>query len=256
MTFPDEEPILKPSDLLAYKRASGQLPQFPAPHAVIFVPQKSVADRILRRHPSRQIKGFLGDFYLLKRTSGQVALSTGFGVGAPAIGSLTDEFAALGVREFTLVGLAGGLQPELSAGSLVLATRALRGEGVSRHYLPPHPMVQASTELAQGLSRILARQNLHHASGTVLTTDAPFRELRGEVLAHQEQGVLAVDMEAAAMLSVAQANGCSAVAAFSIADSLSDGSWRMEGNSRPAEKGLTALFEAALELLSQDMQKS
>jgi uridine phosphorylase len=254
MTSSDEEPLLKPSDLLAYKRASGQLPEFPAPRAVIFMPQKSVANRILRRHPSRQIRGFLGEFLLLKRTGGKVALSTGFGVGAPAIGSLTDEFAALGVKQFLLIGLAGALQPELSAGSLVLATRALHGEGVSRHYLPPHPTVQASEELVQGLSRILAKQNLPQASGTVWTTDAPFRELRGEVLAHQEQGVLAVDMEAAAMLSVAQANGCSAVAAFSIADSLSGGRWRMEDDSRLAQEGVIALFEAALELLLKDRQ--
>ena len=250
MKSPDEEPVLKPSDLLAYKRASGQLPQFPAPHAVIFMPQKSIAEHILRRHPSRQIRGFLGNFHLLKRTGGRVALSTGFGVGAPAIGSLTDEFAALGVREFVLVGLAGGLQPELSAGSLVLATHALRGEGVSRHYLPPHPKVQASEKLAEGLSRILERHNLPHATGAVWTTDAPFRELRREVLAHQEQGVLAVEMEAAAMLSVAQANGCSAAAAFTIADSLSTGRWRMEGDSHLTQERLAALFEAALEILS------
>lgn len=244
------EPVLKPSDLLARLRANGQLPDFPAPRAVIFAPQKSLADRVLRRHSSNRIKGFLGEFYLLKRTHGQIALSTGFGVGAPAIASLTDEFAALGVTQFVLVGLAGGLQPELTAGSLVVATGAIRGEGVSRHYLPPGPTVESAPGMVRGISQILTGQNHPHALGTAWTTDAPFRELRKDAIEHQRQGVLAVEMEAAAMLAVAKAYNLSAAAMFSIADQLSGGEWRMADDLEPAHGGLSILFDAAFEYLN------
>lgn len=246
----DTDPILTPSALLAYQRANRQIPDFPAPRTVIFAPQKSLAEYVRRKHSVKQIKGFLGEFYLLKRTNGQIALSTNFGIGSPAIGGLTDEFAALGVKQFVLIGLAGGLQPELTTGSLVISTSAIRGEGVSRHYLPPGQTVDSSPELVQDISQILKKHNHPHSLGTTWTTDAPFRELRKDVLEYQRQGVLAVDMEAAAMLAVAKANQCEAVALFSIADQLSGGQWRMANDLRPAQKGLCVLFDSVFELLA------
>jgi len=245
----EADSVLKPSQLLAYRRANGQLPDFPAPRAVIFAPQKSLADYVLRKHSVKQIKGFLGEFYLLKRTDGRIALSTDFGIGSPVIGGLTDEFAALGVKQFILIGMAGGLQPELTTGSLVISTSAMRGEGVSQHYLPANRTVDSSPELIQGINQILTRQNRPHSLGVTWTTDAPFRELRKDVLEHQQQGVLAVDMEAAAMLAVAKANRCEAVALFSVADQLSGGHWRMANDLRLAQEGLTVLFDAAFEFL-------
>jgi uridine phosphorylase len=235
--------------LLAYRRANGQLPDFPPPRAVIFAPQKSLANHVLRRHPTKKVKGFLGDFFLLKRGKGQVALSTGFGIGAPVIAGLTDEFAALGVKQFVLLGLGGGLQPELNTGSLVISTSVLRGEGTSGHYLPSHPTIDSSSEMVHGISEILRKQDCTHSLGTTWTTDAPFRELRKDVVEHQRQGVLAVDMEAAAMLAVAGSMSLPAVAAFAIADQLSGGQWRMANDLRLARRGLEILFDAAFEFL-------
>ncbi len=245
------DPILTPSALLAYRRANGQLPDFPAPRAVIFAPQKSLADYVFRKHSVKQIKGFLGEFYLLKRTDGQIALSTNFGIGSPVIGGLTDEFAALGVKHFVLIGMAGGLQPELTTGSLVISTSAIRGEGVSQHYLHQAPTVESSEAPTRGISDVLARQGSPHTLGITWTTDAPFRELRKDVLEHQQQGVLAVDMEAAAMLAVTKANHLSGAAMFAIADQLSGGEWRMARDLHPAQKGLAVLFEAAMKYLTE-----
>ena len=205
---------------------------------------------MLRKHSTKQIKGFLGEFYLLKRTKGEIALSTGFGIGAPVIAGLADEFTALGVKQFTLIGMAGGLQHDLQTGSLVISTGAIRGEGVSRHYLPPAETVESSAEMAQGVGAILAKQNHSFSSGLTWTTDAPFRELRKDVLDYQNRGVLAVDMEAAAVLAVAKANGLPALAAFSIADTLSNGVWNMSKDLRPAQLGLSVLFEAVLSYLT------
>lgn len=252
--FPDD-PVLKPSDLLAYRRAYGQLSDFPPPRAVIFCPQKSLAGYMLRRYSARRIKGFLGDFYLLKRPGGQIAISTNFGIGAPVIAGLTDEFAAVGVKKFALIGMAGGLQPDMNTGSLVISTNAIRGEGVSRHYLPAHPTVNSSEDFVRGLIEILTKQKHSHFVGTTWTTDAPFRELRRDVIEHQQKGVLGVDMEAAAMLAVAASLNLPAVAAFSIADQLSDGHWRMASDLRPAQRGLAILFDAMYEYFTSQLRK-
>ena len=247
----DDEPVLKPSELLAWRRASGQLPDFHVPKAVIFAPQRSLANYVLKHHSTRQVKGFLGEFHLLKRTNGKIALSTGFGVGSPVVAGLADEFAALGVRQFVLVGLAGGIQPELAAGNLVLSTGAIRGEGVSSHYLPASPQVETSARLTRGIHELLENQNHTHSLGLTWTTDAPFRERRKDVLEYQRQGVLAVDMEAAALLAVARSMDLSAAVAFSIADQLSDGHWRMSSDLRTAQNGLAILFDAIYDYLAQ-----
>lgn len=245
------EPVLTAKELLAYRRSTGSLPEFTPPRAVIFAPQKSLASYVLRKHSTKQIKGFLGEFYLLKRTKGEVALSTGFGIGAPVIAGLTDEFAALGVKQFALIGMAGGLQENLSAGSIVLSAGAIRGEGVSRHYLPPAEIVESSDEILNRVCGILSKKNIDFSKGITWTTDAPFRELRKDVLDYQSRGVLAVDMEAAAMFAVAKSNGLPALAAFSIADNLSNGIWSMSKDLRLTQLGLSILFEAVLESLTR-----
>lgn len=246
----ENEPVLTAKELLAYRRAVGALPEFQAPRAVIFAPQKSLASYVLRKHATKQIKGFLGEFYLLKHAKGQIALSTGFGIGAPAVAGLTDEFIALGVKQFALIGMAGGLQPDLQTGSLVISTGAIRGDGVSHHYLPPADIVESSGEMTRGISAILTKQNNPHSSGLTWTTDAPFRELRKDVLSYQNRGVLTVEMEAAALLAVPKANGLSALTAFSVADSLAHGVWSMSKDLRPAQLGLSVLFEAVLSYLA------
>ncbi len=246
----ENKPVLTAKELLAYRRSTGALPEFPSPRAVIFVPQKSLASYVLRKYSTKQIKGFLGEFYLLKHYKGEIAISTGFGIGAPVIAGLVDEFAALGVKQFALIGMAGGLQTEMQTGSLILSTGAIRGEGVSRHYLQPAEIIESSEEMVLGVSAILTKQNYPHSSGLTWTTDAPFRELRKDVLDYQNRGVLAVDMEAAAMLAVAKANGLPALSAFSIADTLANGVWNMSKDLRPAQLGLSILFEAVLGYLT------
>jgi len=132
----------------------------------------------------------------------------------------------------------------------VISTNAIRGEGVSHHYLSPNFTVDSSEEMSHRVGNILTKQNHSHVLGTTWTTDTPFRELRKDVLKHQSEGVLAVDMEAAAMLSVARSMNLSAMAMFSIADQLSGGTWRMASELRPAQKGLTILFDAVFEYLT------
>lgn len=176
-------------------------------------------------------------------------MSTGFGIGAPVVAGLADEFAALGVKQMGLIGLAGSLQDSLSTGDIVLSTGAIRGEGVTRHYLPPGEVVESSPELVSRIESFLVKRNMKFSRGMTWTTDAPFRELRRDVLAHQQDGILAVDMEAAGMLGVAKSRGLSAFAAFAVADQLSGGEWRMSADLRQARSNLALLFDSICEAL-------
>ncbi|MEK7323874.1 MAG: nucleoside phosphorylase [Chloroflexota bacterium] len=249
---PTNEPVFSAADLLAYKRERGILPNITPPRAVIFTFQKSLIDYVTRHHPTKKVGGFYGELFLFKRTEGRVALAGNFGIGAPVTAALADELAAFGVRQFAVIGLAGGLGQNLKPGDLVIGERALRGEGTSAHYLPPGPWAEADAKMVQGWSRALTRRGQAYTLGATWTTDAPFRELRQTVLEHQRNGIHTVEMEAAALLAVAKSYNLPAAAAFSIADTLIDGRWRLSNDPRPAQKGLEALFESLLDYLTSE----
>jgi nucleoside phosphorylase len=82
------------------------------------------------------------------------------------------------------------------------------------------------------------------------TTDAPFRETAAEVEQYRKEGVLAVDMEAAAVFAAGQRLGVQAAALFAIGDSVSEVPsslvWRLDFDFRKTLRGLEILSEAAL----------
>ena len=63
------------------------------------------------------------------------------------------------------------------------------------------------------------------------------------------EGVLAVDMELAALLAVAQVRGVAAAGVIVVGDSLADGAWRpperLDGMERAIEEG----YRVAIEVL-------
>lgn len=249
MSLPDR-PIFTAADLLAYKRARGLLPEIVPPETVIIILQRTLLDYVRRRYSVSRLPGFNGEMFGLKKMSGRVAVCGNLGLGSPVVAAITDELAAWGVKRFLLIGLAGGLQADLQSGDLVLANRAWRGEGTSGHYLPPGAWAAAAPQWVAGWAAALGRRGRAVRVGDSWTTDAPFREMRNLVIEKQTQGVLTVEMEAAALLAVAQATGVQAAAAFVVADTLAAGRWRLTPNEDQLAVGLTILFEAALEMVT------
>lgn len=249
MSLPSPEdlrPVFTAADYLAHQKNVASLA---CPRSLILTYQNILPQYAAHHYRVYKTRQFGADLLLLKKFNRQIGILSGFGAGAPATAVIADLFCALGVERFLILGMAGGLQADLSTGDLILCAEAIRAEGTSPHYLPEADTVASSESLLTSLSAALTARNHAHRIGSTWTTDAPFRELRGEVLAHQRRGILAVDMEAAALLAVAQANSRSAAAAFAIVDSLADGAWKMPQDVNPARAGLVALFESALEAL-------
>jgi hypothetical protein len=89
----------------------------------------------------------------------------------------------------------------------ILIERALRDEGTSYHYLPPSDYAEADPALI-GLAAYAfgcAGRRVHR--GATWTTDAPFRETARAIEFRRRQGILAVEMEAAALYAFAAACG-------------------------------------------------
>lgn len=100
---------------------------------------------------------------------------------------------------------AGRINSEIPVPGLVVVTRAIRDEGTSYHYLPASKAVDAPSKVAQFLKAELETLPLPVSSGSVWTTDAPYRETEGELVVQAAAGVLAVEMQAASLFAFSKA---------------------------------------------------
>jgi uridine phosphorylase len=102
---------------------------------------------------------------------------------------------------------AGQITPAGPTPYFVIIDRALRDEGTSYHYAPPSEYAEADPGLVALAAAALTRQGRHFAVGSSWTTDAPFRETAEAIAAARSKGVLAVEMEAAALYTFARRAG-------------------------------------------------
>lgn len=191
----------------------------------------------------------LGDFHVLETEGGLVGITGGFGVGSPAATNRLEDIAASGPRRFIAIGYAGTLQPDLRIGDVVLCERAIRDEGVSHHYVEPGRYSFPSAGLTASLVERLSAAGVAHRVGTTWTIDTPYRETLEELRHYRSEGVLTVEMEAAALAAVAQFRGLDFATAFAVSDSLTDSQWRPQFHHEDATAGLEALLKAAMDTL-------
>jgi uridine phosphorylase len=147
------------------------------------------------------------------------------GVGAPLASGLLEEIVAMGCRAFVVCGGAGALRPELTVGHLVVVSSSLRDEGTSHHYLPAGRCIDAHPDARAVLEQVLVERSVAFVAGRTWTTDAPYRETPAKIALRQEEGCLTVEMEAAALASVAQFRKVPLAQVVYCGDDLSGESW-------------------------------
>ncbi|MDE8346756.1 MAG: YbaK/EbsC family protein [Acidocella sp.] len=135
-----------------------------------------------------------------------------FGIVGCAVGSafavlVAEQAFASGCRLLISITSAGQITPRGSVPYFVLIDRALRDEGTSYHYLPAARFVAADPTLVAPPMAALASSSVQVYQGSAWTTDAPFRETQAAIDAARVEGILAVEMEAAALYAFAQACG-------------------------------------------------
>ena len=135
----------------------------------------------------------------------------GCAVGAPFAVLIAEQMFACGCRLLISVTSAGQLVPVGKPPYFILIDRALRDEGTSHHYLPASRFSHAPAGILRKLDGALGAAGVPVLTGATWTTDAPFRETADAIAARRDEGLLAVEMEAAALYAFAQATGNSVV---------------------------------------------
>ncbi len=140
------------------------------------------------------------------------------GIGGPSAAIAMEELVALGAHTFVRVGTCGGMQLKVKSGDIVVATGAVRQEGTSLEYAPLEFPAVSDFEVLTALTRAAKNLGKNWHTGVVQCKDSfygqhePSRmpvsfDLQNKWEAWKRLGVLASEMESAALFTVAPALG-------------------------------------------------
>jgi DeoD family purine-nucleoside phosphorylase len=136
------------------------------------------------------------------------------GMGGPSIAIVAHELIDLGALTLLRVGTCGGFGAELELGQLVIATEALATDGAGVA-LGADARVAASPALLAALRR--AALGSRAAAGAVVTSDL-FYDERGLERSWRDAGAIAVEMECAALFTLAAKREIAAAAVMIVSD--------------------------------------
>ena len=176
---------------------------------------------------------------------GKELLVCGPAVGAPMAVMTMEKLISLGATQFIIFGWCGSLTPGIGIGQAVVPTWALSEEGTSAHY-PVKGRPESSVDLRQKATSLLEDQDLTCQQGPIWTTDAPFRETREKVQNYGKQGILAVDMEYAALCTLAAFRQVEMAACMLVSDELWQPDWRPGFTNRDFKTKSRQLVDALL----------
>ncbi|MFC4248669.1 nucleoside phosphorylase [Natribaculum luteum] len=145
------------------------------------------------------------------------------GIGCPSAAIAVEELAAVGVEAFVRVGTTGALQEGIEIGDMVVASGAAKNEGTTRRYeTVEYPAVPDYDALSALVDAAEANDEDVHV-GPVATDDAYYAENDEAVDDWEAAGLLAVEMEAAAIFSLARRKGLRAGAICTVDGNLVEG---------------------------------
>ena len=189
------------------------------------------------------------------------------GVGGPSASIAMEELANLGVHTFIRVGTCGGIELDVKSGDVVIATGAIRMEGTSREYAPIEFPAVADLTVTNALVEAAKRQGRCWHAGVVQCKDSFYGqhmpakmpvsyELQNKWEAWKRLGVLASEMESAALFTVAAYRRVRCGSAFHVV-------WNQERNAagmdqtrdEDTDSAIRVGIEAVKILIEQDRAK-
>ena len=201
--------VFEPANLLREARRQKGLAEAEVPPVCLLDPDGDIL-RALRREGRASLSPawacYHTDLYEFDEAGIRFGI-IGCAVGASFAVLLAEELFVSGCRLLISMTSAGQIVPQGRTPYFVVIDRALRDEGTSYHYLPPADFAEADAGLIKTAMRALNGFGLPIYQGAAWTTDAPFRETGMAIERCRALGILAVEMEAAALYAFARARG-------------------------------------------------
>ncbi|MFB6266118.1 MAG: nucleoside phosphorylase [Halodesulfurarchaeum sp.] len=179
---------------------------------------------------------------------------TSTGIGSPSAAIAVEELARVGADTFIRVGSTGAIQPGMSVGDLVITTGAVRQEGTSDEYVREDYPAVADYEVVSALVAAAERLGYDYHLGITMSADSfyagqgrpgfeGFEAAGSDTLVEElrEANVANIEMEAGAILTLANLYGLRAGAVCSVYANRVTGEFRAVGDDRAAETATLAV---------------
>ncbi len=247
---PSEAPVFRPANLLEAARVRKGLPRGKVPAGCLLdFDGELVAHLTAAGKASEDSAWPCFHTRLFRWRAGEAAYGVvGGTIGAPFAVLVAEELFALGCRALVSISSAGLIAKWLSPPFFLLIERALRDEGTSLHYRRPGRYADADPDLIAAVRRGIGGRSVSVQTGSSWTTDAPFRETESLIEARRREGIVSVEMEAAALLTLGRELGKPVVCLAHVTNSMAT---RKEDFGKGGDSGLAdslSVCLAALEL--------
>jgi uridine phosphorylase len=243
---PSSPSLFRPAALLREARRQKGIPTVDVPAVCILDPDGDIVRRLRKEGRSKPFEGWpcyhtqLDAFEMAGQSVGIV----GCAVGAPFAVLIAEELFESGCRLLLSVTSAGQIVPMGSTPYFVIIDRALRDEGTSYHYAEPSEYGEANAELVAMAVKALKAARQRVIVGPTWTTDAPFRETAQAIEAAKRRGILAVEMEAAALYTFAKARRANVLCIAHVTNTMGQTAQDFEKGEADGTADATQILEA------------
>ena len=159
-------------------------------------------DDVRQVNEERGLLGYTGTY------EGKPVSVQGTGMGCPGATIVFEELIQLGCTKLMRVGTCGGLQPHHALGDLIVALTAVPADQTAMHLVNHEPHCPtASWELIHGAVHAAKEIGQPMHVGSLVSSDLFYNPSEGQYERWSSRGVLGVEMEAAALFTVAALGG-------------------------------------------------
>lgn len=205
-----------------------------------YMAKKYLDDPILVNNV-RGVRGYTGTY------KGRPVSIMASGMGAPSIGIYSHElFSFFGVESIIRIGSMGAYRPSLSVRQLVIAISASTDSNfISQFSLPGTFAPTADWSLLKKAAETAEKEKMNYTVGSVLTSDRFYNDDPDSYKKWAKMGIMGVEMETAALYSVAARLGKKALSILTVSDNLETGE---ELSSEERQTSFDDMVILALEL--------
>jgi uridine phosphorylase len=216
-------------------------------HETVLIPgDPGRVDRIAGHCDDSEVVAENREYKVVNATSDGVELTIcSTGIGCPSAAIAVEELATVGAETFIRVGTIGGLQEHVEVGDMIVATGAAKEEGTSKRYesevypaVPDYEVLTSLVDSAEANEGVAEHEDSATRDGPsgaavhvgpIVSDDAFYNESDEYVEDWNDAGLLAIEMEAATVFSLARRRGLSAGAICTVDGNL------VAGNQKGAD---------------------
>jgi purine-nucleoside phosphorylase len=206
---------------------------------------KFIAEKFLEApvqfNSTRNMFGYTGNY------KGKKVSVMGTGMGMPSIGIYSFELINFyGVKNLIRIGSCGSMQKDVNIRDIVIGMSASTNSNYASQYgLPGSFAPTASWKLLKKAVDTAQKNNVNIKVGNILSSDIFYNDDSESWKKWAGMGVLAVEMEAAALYMNAARAGVDALCILTVSDSLVS---HEETTAEERQNSFTQMMEIALEI--------